>query len=316
MGDPAPGVERMSAAERAISALLALMARLRDPHGGCPWDREQTFASIAPYTIEEAYEVADAIEHGDPDKLRDELGDLLFQVIFHARMAEERGWFDFAAVAGSIHDKLVRRHPHVFGGASVAGVEEQSRTWEELKARERAEASRRRDSTAAGDDAGTLADVPRALPALTRAAKLGRRAARVGFDWEGAPQVREKVAEELAETDEAVRDSVARGSKGEASGGSAARDSKGEAPGGSAARDSEHVKEELGDLLFALANWSRHLGVDAEEALRGANGKFERRFRLMEALASAQGRALESFSAAEWEELWGQAKKREAAPQR
>jgi nucleoside triphosphate diphosphatase len=276
----------MSASERAISALIALMARLRDPNGGCPWDREQTFASIAPYTIEEAYEVADAIEHGSPDELRDELGDLLFQVVFHARMAEERGWFDFASVATSIHHKLVRRHPHVFAGASVAGAEEQTRSWEELKARERAEASQRRDSV----DAGTLADVPKALPALTRAAKLGRRASRVGFDWESAPQVREKVAEELAETDEAVGDSTA--------------------------RDLEHVKEELGDLLFALANWSRHLGVDAEEALRGANGKFERRFRLMESLASAQGRALESFSATEWEELWGKAKAREAGPQR
>jgi nucleoside triphosphate diphosphatase len=289
----------MSGAERAISALIALMARLRDPNGGCPWDREQTFASIAPYTIEEAYEVADAIEHGSPDELRDELGDLLFQVVFHARMAEERGWFDFAAVAGSIHDKLVRRHPHVFAGASVAGAEEQTRTWEELKARERAEASQRHE----GGDAGTLADVPRALPALTRAGKLGRRASRVGFDWDSAPQVREKVAEELAETDEAVS-------------ACAAQDSKGEALDRSAARDSEHVKEELGDLLFALANWGRHLGVDAEQALRGANGKFESRFRIMEALASAQGRALESFTAAEWEALWAQAKKRAAGPQR
>jgi len=288
----------MSDPERALSALIALMARLRDPNGGCPWDREQTFASIAPYTIEEAYEVADAIEHGSPDKLRDELGDLLFQVVFHARMAEERGWFDFACVATSIHDKLVRRHPHVFAGASVSGAEEQTRTWEQLKARERAEASQRSD----GADAGTLVDVPKALPALTRAAKLGRRASRVGFDWESAPQVREKVAEELAETDEAV-------------GSCTERDSEHVAAGGSAACDSEHVKEELGDLLFALANWSRHLGVDAEEALRGANGKFERRFRIMESLAGTQGRALESFSATEWEQLWVQAKKRETGPQ-
>lgn len=276
----------MSASERAMGALIALMARLRDPNGGCPWDREQTFASIAPYTLEEAYEVADAIEHGNPDKLREELGDLLFQVVFHARMAEEHGWFDFAAVATSIHDKLVRRHPHVFAGASVSGAEEQTRTWEELKAQERTEASRR----SGGAVAGTLADVPRALPALTRAAKLGRRASRVGFDWVNAPQVRDKVSEELAEVDEAVA--------------------------GSAAGDSAHVKEELGDLLFAVANWSRHLGVDPEEALRGANGKFERRFRIMETLASAQGRALESFTAAQWEELWVQAKKRESGPQR
>ena len=260
----------MTEAERAITALIALMARLRDPNGGCPWDREQTFATIAPFTIEEAYEVADAIEHGSPDKIRDELGDLLFQVVFHARMAQERGWFDFASVAQSIHDKLVRRHPHVFGGASVGSAAEQTRSWDELKALERA---------AVGISAGgTLADVPKALPALVRAAKLGRRASRVGFDWQNAPQVREKVMEELAEVDAA-------------------------APG------SPQVTEELGDLLFALANWSRHLNVDAEEALRGANAKFERRFHLMEQQASQQGRALKSLSASEWEALWEQAKK-------
>ena len=260
----------MTEAERAITALIALMARLRDPNGGCPWDREQTFATIAPFTIEEAYEVADAIEHGSPDKIRDELGDLLFQVVFHARMAQERGWFDFASVAQSIHDKLVRRHPHVFGGASVGSAAEQTRSWEELKALERA---------AVGISAGgTLADVPKALPALVRAAKLGRRASRVGFDWQNAPQVREKVMEELAEVDAA-------------------------APG------SPQVTEELGDLLFALANWSRHLNVDAEEALRGANAKFERRFHSMEQQASQQGRALKSLSASEWEALWEQAKK-------
>jgi nucleoside triphosphate diphosphatase len=264
----------MTDAEREISALIALMARLRDPTGGCPWDLQQTFATIAPFTIEEAYEVADAIEHGSPDKLRDELGDLLFQVVFHARMAEERGWFDFASVARSIHDKLVRRHPHVFGGASVGSAAEQTRSWEELKALERAARG------SGGSDAGTLADVPKALPALVRAAKLGRRASRVGFDWQDAPQVREKVMEELAEVDAA-------------------------APG------SPQVAEELGDLLFALANWSRHLQVDAEEALRGANAKFQRRFRLMEQQAAEQGRALDSLTAGEWEKLWEQAKKRE-----
>ena len=285
-------------AERAISALISLMAKLRDPAGGCPWDREQTFASIAPYTIEEAYEVADAIEHGgSPDKLRDELGDLLFQVVFHARMAEERGWFDFASVATSIHDKLVRRHPHVFGGAAVSGAEEQTRTWEQLKALERSEASVR----GGGTDAGTLADVPRALPALTRAAKLGRRASRVGFDWQSAPQVREKVAEELAEADEAASRWATEGAD--------------EAGTRSSAEAEAHMKEEIGDLLFALANWCRHLRVDAEEALRGANSKFERRFRVMEALASMQDRNLETLSAAEWEELWLQAKKRERSPQ-
>ena len=263
-----------------MTALIALMAKLRDPNGGCPWDREQTFASIAPYTIEEAYEVADAIEKGGRDPLRDELGDLLFQVVFHARMAEERGWFDFAAVARSIHDKLARRHPHVFGGATFASAEEQTRSWEALKAIERSQAQPR-DAT----ETGVLGDVPRALPALTRAAKIGRRASHVGFDWPDAAQVREKVGEELAEVEDALR----RG-------------------------DSSHVKEEVGDVLFAVANWARHLQVDAEEALRGANAKFERRFRLMEAQASARGRALDTLSAQEWEALWSEAKEREVAP--
>src|ERR1700738_4147139 len=171
----------MSEAERATTALLELMARLRDPVNGCPWDREQTFATIAPFTIEEAYEVADAIDRSDPGQLRDELGDLLFQIVFHSRMAQERGWFDFAAVATSIHDKLVRRHPHVFAGGAGGGTESQSRNWEELKARERADAASRQKSP----DNSALADVPKALPALARAAKLGRRAARVGFDWQG-----------------------------------------------------------------------------------------------------------------------------------
>ncbi len=273
----------MTDPEGALRALITLMAKLRDPEGGCPWDREQTFASIAPYTIEEAYEVADAIEHGSPDKLRDELGDLLFQVVFLACMAEERGWFDFAAVAASIHDKLIRRHPHVFGGTRISSADEQTRTWERLKALERNQEAQRR-----GTDAGTLADVPRALPALTRAAKIGRRASRVGFDWPAAAQVRDKVVEELAEVDEALQCS--------------------------ATSDSPEVTEELGDLLFALANWARHLGVDAEVALRGANTKFERRFRRMEDLAGAQGRKLETFSAAEWDALWEQAKQRERSP--
>lgn len=270
----------MTDAERATTALIALMEKLRDPNGGCPWDREQTFATIAPYTIEEAYEVADAIEKGSPEQLRDELGDLLFQVVFHARMAEERGWFDFAAVAQSIHDKLVRRHPHVFGGATFASAEEQTRSWEALKAIERSQAQRRD-----GMETGVLGDVPRALPALTRAAKIGRRASRVGFDWQEPAHVREKVVEELAE----VEDALQRG-------------------------DTAHVKEEVGDVLFALANWARHLHIEAEEALRGANAKFERRFRLMEAQASAQGRALDTLSAQEWEALWDEAKKREVAP--
>ena len=275
----------MSEAERAMTALLELMARLRNPGNGCPWDQKQTFATIAPFTIEEAYEVADAIERGDPVQIRDELGDLLFQVVFHAQMAQERGWFDFAQVAGAIHEKLVRRHPHVFGDVRAAGDAELLKNWEEMKARERAQAA------AKGDDGpvmevSALADVPRGLPALIRAAKLGKRAGRVGFDWPDARGVREKVAEELREVDEAVA----------------------AAGGGAGAGASPEVVEEMGDLLFALANWSRHLKLDAEEALRAANSKFERRFRDMESLARERGLALERLSPEEWEGLWQEAK--------
>jgi MazG family protein len=258
----------MSDPQRALEALITLMARLRDPQRGCPWDRKQTFATIAPYTIEEAYEVADAIERGDRERLRDELGDLLFQVVFHARMAEERGWFDFADIAESIHAKLVRRHPHVFAGAAI-DERDLGREWEAQKAREREQAATH------VDDRGALAGVPGALPALSRAAKLGRRAARVGFDWPDAAGARAKVDEELGELD--------------------------------AASDAE-AGAELGDLLFAVVNLSRHLQLDAEAALRGANAKFERRFRRMERLALERGLALERLSAAEWDELWEQAK--------
>jgi len=271
----------MSEAERALGALLALMARLRDPQRGCPWDREQTFSSIAPYTIEEAYEVADAIERGEREALRDELGDLLFQVVFHARMAEERGWFDFAAVATTIRDKLVRRHPHVFAGASPT-PQELVRAWEEQKAQERA-------ASAGPEPAGegtVLAGVPRALPALVRAAKLGHRAAGVGFDWPDAREVRAKVLEELHEMDGAL-------AAGEA---------------GEAGCDAGVVADELGDLLFSIVNWSRHLKLDAEAALRAANAKFERRFATMESLARARSLDLESLSAAEWDALWREAK--------
>jgi nucleoside triphosphate diphosphatase len=264
----------------AIAALLELMARLRDPQHGCPWDREQTFRTIAPYTIEEAYEVADAIEHGQPQKLRDELGDLLFQVVFHARMAEEKGWFDFAAVTRGIHEKLIRRHPHVFEDEGLAAdVGRLSQVWEEQKARERAQAA----GEGAAADHSALADVPRALPALTRAAKLGRRAARVGFDWENPSQVRDKVLEEVRE----IEDELA----------------------GGAGASAESLAEELGDLLFAVANWGLHLKIDPEEALRAANAKFERRFRRMEALAAAQGTPLQTLNAAQWDALWRRAKR-------
>jgi len=266
----------MSDAERALAALLELMARLRDPERGCPWDREQSFATIAPYTIEEAYEVADAIAHGDREHLREELGDLLFQVVFHARMAQERGWFDFADVAVSIRDKLVRRHPHLFAGAALA-PEDLVRVWEEQKAQERAAAAQR--ALRAGGSA-VLSGVPAALPALTRATKLGRRAARVGFDWPDAQQVRAKVHEELAEVDAALD-----------SGPAAAA-----------------LAEELGDLLFSVVNWCRHLQVDAEQALRAANSKFEQRFARMETLARERALELAALSAAQWDALWREAK--------
>jgi MazG family protein len=271
----------MSEAERAVAALLALMARLRDPERGCPWDLEQSFATIAPYTIEEAYEVADAIEHGDREHLREELGDLLFQVVFHARMAEERGWFDFSAVANGIREKLVRRHPHLFAGATLA-PQDLVRAWEEQKAQERAAAQAR--AVAEGASA-VLAGVPRALPALTRAAKLGRRAARVGFDWPDAPAVRGKVLEELQEVDGALA-----------------------APGSSGADAAQALAGELGDLLFAIVNWTRHLHLDAESALRAANHKFERRFARMESLVRARGLDLTRLTPAEWDALWNEAK--------
>ncbi len=269
----------MSDPQRALEALITLMARLRDPQHGCPWDLKQTFETIAPCTIEEAYEVADAIERGEHERLRDELGDLLFQVVFHARMAEERGWFGFADIAESIHTKLVRRHPHVFAGA-VIEAQDLPREWEAQKARERAQAP--------GDDGdrGILAGVPNALPALVRAAKLGRRAARVGFDWPETSGARAKVDEELGELDATLE-----GSGAAAAGGAGSE-----------------TAAELGDLLFAVVNLSRHLDLDAEGALRGANAKFERRFRGMERLAAERGLTLERLSAAEWDELWRETK--------
>ena len=259
----------MTTADSPIDRLLRVMAQLRDRQSGCPWDIEQTFATIAPYTIEEAYEVADAIERADMPGLREELGDLLFQVVFHARLAAERGWFTFDDVAESIATKLTVRHPHVFAGAHFADAAEQTDAWEAMKARERE----------ANGERGTLADVPLAMPALMRAAKLGRRAARVGFDWPDAAGTRQKVAEELRELDATVRD-------------------------GDAARQSE----ELGDLLFAVAQWARHLGLEPEAALRDANRKFEARFRHMESLAAASGRSLGELDYAAWDRLWIAAK--------
>jgi MazG family protein len=272
----------MSDAERATGALLALMERLRDPEHGCAWDREQTFSTIAPYTIEEAYEVADAIEHGDREHLREELGDLLFQVVFHSRMAEERGWFNFSEVANGIREKLVRRHPHLFAGATLA-PQDLMRVWEEQKAQERAAAQQR----SASGTSTVLGGVPRALPALTRAAKLGRRAARVGFDWPDARSVRAKVLEELHEVDAALASAE---------------------PAAQGAAGPQELAGELGDLLFTIVNWSRHLHIDAEGALRAANDKFERRFARMESLAQARALELAQLSAAEWGALWNEAK--------
>ncbi len=266
----------MSSPESALGRLLALMAQLRDPKSGCPWDLAQTFRTIAPYTIEEAYEVADAIERDDASDLRSELGDLLFQVVFHARMAEERGWFGFADVAEGITEKLTRRHPHVFAGATV-GPADLGKAWEEEKARERA-------AGGSAEAQEVLGGIAPALPALVRAAKLGRRAGRVGFDWPEVDQVRDKVIEELHEVDEAV---------------AAQRAGTGPA---------EAVAEEVGDLLFALANWARHLKVDPEDALRAANAKFRRRFQRMEALARERRLVLTALTLAQWEGLWQEAK--------
>jgi MazG family protein len=283
--------------------LLAIMERLRGADG-CPWDRVQTFASIAPYTIEESYEVADAIEQGDMVHLKDELGDLLFQVVFHARIAEEAGHFDFDAVAAAICDKLVRRHPHVFGRAEAPaiGIETaqtaavQSAAWEEIKARERAAAATSATAamsatapTSAAAAPSALDGVPLALPALMRAFKLSRRAARVGFDFERAQESADKVAEELAE----VREAIAAAN--------AADESDTAAP--------RKVFEEVGDLLFAAANLARKLDVDAEAALRAANLKFERRFHGMERLAAHRGEDFGALSLAAQEALWQEVKR-------
>lgn len=267
-----------------IRRLLDIMARLRDPDGGCPWDLEQSFETIAPYTIEEAYEVADAIETGDMKRLRDELGDLLFQVVFHAQMAREAGGFDFGGVVDGVSDKMIRRHPHVFGDGDVADAAAQTLAWEVHKARER-EAR----AGAEGRRTSVLDDVAHGLPALLRARKLQERAARVGFDWTTADDVVAKIEEEIVELRQAV--------------------SKTEEDGES--RDGEAISEELGDLLFSIVNHARHLGVDPETALRRANVKFERRFRHVETETSSSGRDLERLSLAEYEEAWKRAKERE-----
>ena len=261
-------------AARWFARLVDIMAALRTPGSGCPWDLEQTFATIAPYTIEEAYEVADAIERGDMDDLCGELGDVLLQVVFHARMAEEAGHFDAAAVARGIGDKMVKRHPHVFGTAEVADATAQTKGWEAQKAAERAAAA-----SAAGRSPSALDGVAAALPALLRAEKLQKRAARVGFDWPDVAPVYGKVAEELDELRAA-------------------------AAGGEPAR----VADEVGDLLFAVVNLARHLGVDPEGALRGSSAKFERRFRSIETELARRGLSPDQAGLDEMERLWQAAK--------
>jgi len=265
-------------ADRPIDRLIAIMARLRAKEGGCPWDLEQNFATIAPYTIEEAYEVADAIQREDRGALREELGDLLLQVVYHARMAEEEGSFAFDDVATAIADKMVARHPHVFGDKEVDGAAAQTRMWEEFKTRERAA-----KAAASGKPPSVLDDVPLALPALMRAEKLQKRAARVGFDWPDPRQVLDKLEEEIRE----LRAEIDQG--------------------GTPAR----VADEVGDLLFVLANLARHLKVDPEAALRGCNAKFERRFRFIEEALAAEGRTPKEASLDEMESLWQAAKRRE-----
>lgn len=255
-----------------VSALLDVMARLRDPDGGCPWDLEQDFASIAPYTIEEAYEVADAIERGEMSELRDELGDLLLQVVFHARMAEEAGHFTFDDVTRGIVDKMVRRHPHVFGDEEIKDAAAQTASWETLKAQERADKGR---------DDSLLDDVPRALPALLRALKLQKRAARAGFDWPETRQVLDKINEEMLELSEAVSQSD----------------------------DINHITDEMGDILFSYANLARKLKVDPEDALRGANAKFERRFRYIEQKLAERDSHPNDSTLDEMDALWNAAKK-------
>lgn len=266
---------------KGVAELLAIMAQLRSPDGGCPWDLEQDFASIAPYTIEEAYEVADAIQRGDFVDLKDELGDLLLQVVFHARIAEERGLFGFGDVVEAISAKLIRRHPHVFGDARSLSPGQVKTLWDKIKQREKLERAAAR--AAAGQPlepaAGTLSGVPDGLPALTRAVKLQEKASSVGFDWNDARLVLSKIREECDELEREIE-----------------------------AGRPETVKEEIGDLFFALANLARHADVDPETSLRAANAKFQRRFAYIEARLADSGRQPVDSTLAEMDTLWDEAK--------
>jgi nucleoside triphosphate diphosphatase len=268
----APQTPPPNSAEAELRRLLDIMAALRDPEHGCPWDKEQSFTSIAPYTIEEAYEVADAIAGADFAALPDELGDLLFQVVYHARMAEESGQFAFADVARVISEKMIRRHPHVFADAAMRSAAAQSAAWEEQKTAERLSRS----------ETGALAGVPSSLPALTRAAKLTARAARVGFDWPDAEAVLEKLDEEIAEL-------------------------RAELP----AADRDRLEDEVGDLLFVLANLARKLNLDPETCLRRANMKFTRRFNSVQQAFTSMGKTLSETSLEEMEKEWQKVKQPE-----
>jgi nucleoside triphosphate diphosphatase len=271
------GPDENASAAAALMRLLAIMAQLRDPERGCPWDQKQSFTTIAPYTVEEAYEVADAIERGDMDDLKDELGDLLLQVVYHARMAEEAGHFAFADAAEAICDKMIRRHPHVFGdGAAEADAGQ----WEAIKQAERqAKQAKNRKS----GKAGLFDGVPAGLPAMIRSAKLQRRAARTGFDWPSPGPVLEKIEEELAEL-------------------------RAEIGGAPSAEKTRRQFEEFGDLMFVMVNLGLHLGIDPEAALRAANGKFIRRMEAVEAAAGASGRELSNMTLDEMQVLWDRAK--------
>jgi ATP diphosphatase len=267
----------------AITHLIDIMARLRDPKGGCPWDLEQTFETIAPYTIEEAYEVAEAINSGDQEALLDELGDLLFQVIYYAQMSREVGGYDFDAIATHAADKMVGRHPHVFGDTKITDSEAQTQAWDAYKAQERSDKAEKERKKARTTPESALDGVAKALPALIRAEKLAKRAARVGFDWASTPEVIAKIHEELRETEQEIEQNA----------------------------PSARIADEIGDLLFAVANLARKTGIDPEAALRGTNDKFTRRFHHIEAELKARGKTLEQSDLAEMDVLWNEAKARE-----
>jgi ATP diphosphatase len=266
---------------RDIADLIAIMAAMRDPAAGCPWDLEQTFATIAPYTIEEAHEVAEAIASGDREDLREELGDLLLQVVFHARMAEEEGAFDFGGVVEAVTRKMIRRHPHVFGDGRAWSPADVKAAWGRIKAEEKAERALRRGEPAVEEQTSALAGVPRGLPPGQRAVKLQDKAAKVGFDWPTVADVLAKADEELAELKAAV-----------------------------ASGDAAHAEEELGDLLFVLANVARWRGIDPDMAMAKANAKFERRFSTVEALLRQRGKTPAGSDLAEMDALWNEAKRR------